>query len=76
MNSKSYHGFDISVRPYQVHDTGRWTVDIEIRRRGRVRSFSTREHFATEAEAITRSFEFGRQIIDGKVPECSVDGLR
>jgi hypothetical protein len=53
-----------------------WTVDVEISRRGRKRSFSTREHFATEEEALTRSLEFARDIIDGKVPECSVDSLR
>ena len=76
MSSKSYKGFEITARPYQLHDTGKWTVDIEISRKGRMRSFSTSEHFATEAEAITRSHRFGRQIIDGKVPECSVDHLR
>ena len=76
MSTMSYKGFVITVRPYQVHDTGKWTVDIEISRRGRKRSFSTREHFSTESEAVTRSVEFGCQIIDGKVPECSVDHLR
>lgn len=76
MKPKSYKGFAIAVRPYQLHDTGQWTVDIEISRKGRTRSFSTTEHFATEAEAVTRSFDFGRKIIDGQVPECSVDNLR
>ena len=76
MSTKSYKGIEITVRPYQLHDTRKWTVDVEIRRKGRMRSFSTSEHFATEAKAVTRSFEFGRQIIDGKVPECSVDHLR
>lgn len=76
MSTNSYKGFIITARPYQVHDTGKWTVDIEISRKGRKRSFSTTEHFATETEAAIRSVEFGREIIDGKVSACSVDHLR
>jgi hypothetical protein len=76
MKPTSYQGFGISLRPYHLHESGMWTVDVEISRRGRKRSFSTREHFATEEEALTRSLEFARDIIDGKEPECSVDSLR
>lgn len=76
MGSTSYKGFEITVRPYQVHETGEWTVDVDISRRGRKRSFSTQEHFATQAEAVARSLAFGRNIIDGKLPDSSVDSLR
>ena len=76
VNTTSYNGFHIAVRCYQLHQSRSWTVDIEISRGGHRRSFSTMEHYQTEAEAITRSLRFGRQIIDGKVPGCSVDHIR
>jgi hypothetical protein len=76
MSTISYKGFQIEARAYQLHETKQWTVDIEIRRKGRTRSFSSPDRYATEQEAVAQSFEFGRRIIDGKVPECSVDHLR
>ncbi len=76
MSRVSYKGFHIRARSYQLHDTRQWTVDLEIERKGRVRSFSLGERYATEGEAVARCVEFGRRIIDGAVPGCSVEHLR
>ena len=76
MNNASYKRFEIVPRCYQLHETREWTVDLDIRRRGRIRSFSSRERYPDEQQAIERSVRLARQIIDGQVPRTSVDGLR
>ena len=75
MSTVAHRGFHITAKPYQLHATGQWTVDIEIRRKGRLRAFSSDARYQTEGEATVRSFEFGRQIIAGQVPGCSLDSL-
>ena len=40
MTSIRYKGFDILPRPYQLHASKRWTVDLEIRCDGRKQHFS------------------------------------
>ena len=76
MPTQSYKGFTITGRPYQLHATRQWAIDLEISRRGRHRSFSAQDHAATEAEALAACLEFGRRIIDGQVPGCSVAALQ
>jgi hypothetical protein len=46
-----------------------------IRRRTDLRSFSGASTYASEEDAIEGCFEYGRRIIDGLVPDCSVDDL-
>jgi hypothetical protein len=76
MTSISYKGFNILSMPYQLHESKRWTVDLEIRRHGRWRPFSLGERYGTEQEADARCTGLGRRIVDGKIPGCSVDSLR
>jgi len=71
-----YKGFSILTRLYQICQSKRWTVDLEIRRDGQRQSFSTDERYQTEPEAEARCASLGRRIIDGRVPGCSVDRLR
>ena len=71
-----YKGFRITPRSYQLRESGRWTVDLEIRRQGRQLPFSLTEHCATEEEANARCSALGRRIIDGGLPGWSVDRLR
>ncbi len=71
-----YKGFHIEARPYQLHESRRWTVDLEIRRKGRRQYFSGEERYPTGREADLRCSGLGRQIIDGGVPGWSVDHLR
>ena len=73
--SVSYKRFEIIPTCYQLHETRKWTVDIVIRRRGRSRAFSSREHCPDEQQAIERSLSLGRRIIDGEVPHTSIHGL-
>lgn len=76
MTTIRYKGFNILALPYQLHDSQRWTVDLEIRRNGRSRPFSLGERYRTEQEADARCAGLGRRIIDGRVPGWSVDNLR
>jgi hypothetical protein len=72
----AHKGFRITARPYQLHATGLWTVEVEVRRKGRLRAFSDAARFPSEEEATTQSLDFGRRIVSGQVPGCSVDSLR
>ncbi len=76
MTTIKYKGFNILARPYRLSDSGRWTVDLEIRRHGGRMPFSLDERYLTEREADTRCSGLGRKIIDGKVPGWSVEHLR
>lgn len=76
MTVTRYRGFEIVARPYQLADTGRWTVDFDIRRNGHGRSFSLRETHATETEAGAQCLILGRRIVEGRVDGWSVQDLR
>ena len=76
MTSIRYKGFEILTRPYQLHETRRWTVDLEIHRRGRRQPFSLAERYSTEEQADARCSGLGRRIIDGRVPGWSIEHLR
>jgi hypothetical protein len=76
MITTRYRGFDIVARPYQLAETGRWTVDFDIRRSGRGRSFSLRETHATAEAAQEQCLILGRRIIEGRVEGWSVQDLR
>ena len=76
MATVRHRGFDIISRSYEIADSGYWTVDLEIRRNGRVRAFSISEHYPTRDEAEAQCVGFGRRIVDGRVKGCSVDSLR
>jgi hypothetical protein len=71
-----HKGFRLTARPYQLHATGLWTVEVEIRRKGQMRAFSGDARYLTESEATAQSLEFGRQIVAGEVRGCSIDSLR
>jgi len=76
MTTVKYKGFNILARPYQLYDSKRWTVDLEIQRNGGRQPFSLDERYPTEIEADTRCSGLGRRIIDGQVPGWSVEHLR
>jgi hypothetical protein len=72
LNSVTYKGFAVIPRTYQIRGSGRWTLDLVIRRHSRMRAFSAPTTYATQEEAITGCGEFGRLVIDGQVKNCSV----
>ena len=71
-----YKGYRILARPYQLHQSKRWTVDLEIRRSGRALPVAISARYRSEQEAEDRCAVLGMQIIDGKVPGWSVEQLR
>lgn len=76
MSTVRYRGFDIVARPYQIAETGEWTVDLQIRRNDRFRTFTVNEHYASEEEAEAQCVGLGRRIVEGRVKGWSVDPLR
>ncbi len=74
-----YKGYEIRATPLQLPESREWTLDVEIVRLPgdavNLRSFSARNKFRTQEEAIARCFAFGKRIIDGKVKSCTVRDL-
>ena len=62
---------------FQIGYLERWGFKVEIiRLEGKVsKSFLASLKFGTKQEAIENCFEYGKQIIDGQVPSCSVGDL-
>ena len=72
-----YKHYSIRSTPLQRRSAMQWTFSIAIywERDGKmtVRSFSAENTYSTEAEADLHGIAYGQQIMDGKVPGCSVD---
>jgi len=79
MTGIEYKGYEIEAVPHQLADSGEWTTEIAIvRDRGnerKYRKFGASNTYKTQEEAIQHCFDFGQQIIDGKVKNCSVADL-
>lgn len=73
----TYKDYVIRSTPIQLLDSMQWTLAIAIywERNGLVttRPFSAEHTYQTEEEADLHGITFGQRIIDGKVPELSVD---
>lgn len=74
MNSVTYRGCTITPRTFQIRGSWRWTLDLVIAYRGRLHTFSGEKTFPSERAAIRGCHAFGRRIIDGRVPRCSLEG--
>ena len=75
-NSLAYGDFTITPRTFQVRSTGQWTLDLVIAHRARMRTFSGPKTFPTQAAAIRGCHAYGRRIIEGRIPNLSIDDLR
>jgi len=79
MKKMDYKGFVIEAGPYQIVDSGEWTVDFyishDVGASRNHRKFGGRKTFKTEEEAVQYCFKVGQDIIDGKVSRCSVADL-
>lgn len=73
MNSVTYRGCTITPRTFQIRGSWRWTLDLVIAYRGRLHTFSGPKTFPSEQAAIRGCHAFGRRIIDGRVPRCSLE---
>lgn len=78
MNEMNYKGYMLRPAPLSLAD-GRWNHEVYVARdRGYElveRKFFSAATFATRAEAVAHCIAFGMRIIDGTVPNCSVDDL-
>ncbi len=65
----------IEASPKQLRDSGRWTLEVPLWRDSgdavTVCPFYGSDTFETRDEAVQHCFNYGRQIIDGKVPNCT-----
>lgn len=75
-DSLDYHGWTIIPRTFEIRGSRLWTLDLLIAHRARQRAFSGPKKFRTEREAIRGCYAFGRRIIDGREPYCSVEDMR
>lgn len=76
MATRTYKGYRIVAHPYQLHESQRWTADLEIRRRGRSQPIMLDERCGSAQEAERYCATVARLIIDGGMPGWSVEGLR
>ena len=76
MSGLTYRGWTIRPRTFQIRGTLEWTQDLVIAYRTKRRTFSGPKKFRTEQEAIRGCHAYGRRIIDGLVPYCTVEDLR
>jgi hypothetical protein len=76
VNSLTYHGWAITPRTFQVRGSRQWTLDLVIAYRTKRRAFTGSKTFPTEEAAIHGCHAFGRRIIDGLEPYCSLEDLR
>lgn len=79
MDIIQYKGYDIQAAPLQLADNRQWQINIQILRHSEretvSRNFSAGDSYAMRDDAVKNCFQFGRQIIDGQSPNCSVTDL-
>ena len=80
MTEYVYHeGFRIQAAPYQLANSGEWTLNIyiELDKLSEMvcKHFFARHSFESREEALTHCFNFGKQIIDGQVEGLTVQDL-
>lgn len=79
MHTKRYKGFIINANPQQVAENKQWTVNITIIKPhgGSVsdKPFFSSDTFSSKEEATKHCFNYGRQIIDGEIEDCSIEEI-
>lgn len=81
MSSVEYNGYELSPAPYQLPETDEWEVRVSITRHHDARGESlektvTASNRAGSREEAERSaIEFGKEIVDGKHGDVSLDDL-
>ena len=79
MDKISYKKFLIEAVSYQLAESGEWAMQVNIwRDRGshtNGKPFYAKNTFKTKEEAIAYCLAIGRQIIDGRVKNCTLDDL-
>lgn len=65
-----YNGYVIEPMPRHKPREDRWSLEVRITPAGRrtgIRRCRAPNTYSTEARAIARCLDFGRQIVDGKL---------
>lgn len=79
MDVVSYKGFEVKAAPYQLAESGEWTLNlcITLHKASETleRNFSAGDRFKIREEAVSHCHNFGRLIVDGKVTNCTVADL-
>ena len=81
MTAVAYKDFELSPCPYQFESTGEWIVRVSIAKQNdsrgeiRKRQFCSSKIFLKKEDAYHHAVLFGKEIIDGKHPNASVDNL-
>lgn len=79
MDIIQYKGYDIQAVPRKLVDGGKWKININIFRHSesenKAQNFFANDVYYTREEAVKNCFQFGKQIIDGQSPTCTVAGL-
>ena len=75
----SYKNYRIESQPHRLQTPDRWTLDVTIYcdtpSGVKYRSFSASSTYATREAAVEAGLQFGKNIIEGRVPNCSVEDL-
>lgn len=78
-NNYAYRGFEISVAPVLLRDSGEWECTLDIWRTGKTAAIdrfdSTTDTFSTREDAALYCLEMGKRIIDGEVAHLTVTNL-
>ncbi len=79
-NKKSYKGYEITASPYTLPKPNEWIAHFTIRRlfsdsKGKPLDCYPQGFFKTTEEAVEYCIDMGKQVIDGKVENCSVKDL-
>src|SRR4029453_14368279 len=72
---RSYKGFTLTARTFQVRGSGQWTLEVTIGRRGSLRAFSSDQTFTNERDATVACWQMACRIIDANPPDSLVADL-
>ena len=79
MTNIAYKGYSIRLAPLQLTESGEWSMELYIaKNKGyelAIRKFSAAETFVKKEDVILNCINFGKQIIDGEVENCTVSDL-
>lgn len=74
----SYGHFVMKAIAYSLAESGEWRGEVQIKRKNsnKIQPFAILEKtFKTKKETINYSIEYGKLIIDGKIPGCRVEDI-
>ena len=81
MSAVEYKDFELLPCPYQLRDTGEWIVRVTIAKKNDGRGEIRKKQFCSsiivtkKTHADHHAIRFGKEVIDGKHPNASVNNL-